>query len=247
MILLFWEAQIRTMSLRCVDVADQTVWLHPTLSPSPALLLNVVRGSFFRDKLLFTSGWEAVDLSASCWLSEHTKEVWGRRHSPKWCDAVQHQRCNTAQHNLAWSDSTQHRSTQKKHKGHWNTRGVSQNRPAVITENGRSSNWCQMLFACYFHIKWHFREWVQEWTHIHVAFEVIGNRGTESVLRVPLFYSPLYTCSSAVKSNFFQSLSNSTVTSLKVNKGTTSSLLKLNQYYTMLRFKTLSKLFQGLV
>lgn len=67
--------------------------------------------------------------------------------------------------------------------------------------------------------------------------------GTESVLRVPLFYLTLYSCSSAVKGNFFQSLSNSAVTSLKVNTGTTSSLLKLNQYYTTLHFKTLSKLF----
>lgn len=40
-------------------------------------------------------------------------------------------------------------------------------------------------------------------THISVAFEVIGNRGTECVLRVPLFYSSEY-CSSTARSGFLR-------------------------------------------
>lgn len=55
------------------------------------------------------------------------------------------------QHNSTWN------KRQKEHRHQWNKSGLSQNRPAVITESGRSSNWCQTLFTCYFHIKWHFQ------------------------------------------------------------------------------------------
>lgn len=59
--------------------------------------------------------------------------------------------------NATWNGTTQHGITQKEQRHQWNKSGLSQNRPAVITESGGSSNWCQALFTCYFHIKWHFQ------------------------------------------------------------------------------------------
>lgn len=72
-------------------------------------------------------------------------------------------RCTTQQtttwHDPVWPHTIYDHSKELHEKStKWaNTSGLSSHGPAVITESGGSSNWCQMLFTCYFQIKWHFQ------------------------------------------------------------------------------------------
>lgn len=101
---------------------------------------------FIRRKVLLTSGWEAVDLSASCWLSEHTRTVWGTGHNITQNDMTHYDATqpNTVRHNLAWNNgkTTQHKPTKK--QATWNN----------VEVDKRSTNISKTHQACSHYWKW---------------------------------------------------------------------------------------------
>ena len=156
------------------------MWVRPVMkwlidrrcdrTPRCNLHLLCYYGSFFRNTPLLASGWEAVGLSASRWLSGHTVCV--AQHNTRWRDTERHHAIQCVQHNLALHTKTQYKKTtttmHHKRKVYRNSRNIKKqqirvalsHRPAVITERGGSSNWCQMLFIAISTESDIFREWV---------------------------------------------------------------------------------------
>ncbi len=107
-----------------------------------------------------------------------------------------------------WNNVTQHGSRQKGAPA-----STKHTRPAVVTESGRSRNWCQKLFTRYSHIKWHFQGGSRADTH---QCGIWGNWKQGHWVCSESLFVLLFTVAAAQQQ--LKQLSNQTVTSLKVNR-----------------------------
>lgn len=163
------------------------------------------------------SGCEAVDLLASCQPDKLSVSVCEepRQRRMKWCrvthpwktgaQIAEWERLNNAKGEIGDAGLCSHRR--------------SSNGPAGSAESGGSSDWCQMLFTGYFHIKWHLRRRSSRVnTHQRDIWSNWKQRHRECSRRPRCSILGCRRCGPATQNSFFPSLSSRSATSLRSNR-----------------------------